>query len=112
MLTIAELNEIRTRVRQHLSVRKNENDVRVIISSGTTAIAAGARQLMAAALEEIAEHGATNVHISQRELDVETSDQPAVVIAANGSEVLHKRCTPDKLRLLIRSFLSSIAVSF
>lgn len=110
MLTITELNEIRARVRQHLSVRKDDNGVRVIISSGTTAIAAGSRQLMAAALDEIAAHGA-NVQVSQRELDVEASEQPAVIVATNGSEVLYKRCTPAELRMLIRSSTAAVAVN-
>jgi hypothetical protein len=111
VLTITELNEIRARVRQHLSVRKDDNEVRVIISSGTTAIAAGSRQLMAAALEEIAAHGTANVQVSQRELDVEANEQPAVIVATNGSEVLYKRCTPAELRTLIRRFTANRAVN-
>lgn len=111
MLTITELNEIRARVRQHLSVRKDDNEVRVIIASGTTAIAAGSRQLMAAVLDEIAVHGAANIQVSQRELDVEASEQPAVIVATNGSEVLHKRCTPSELRAIIGRFTAARAAN-
>ncbi|MBT9156694.1 MAG: hypothetical protein DDT37_01682 [Firmicutes bacterium] len=111
MLTIAELNVIRARVRQHLSVRKDDNDVRVIIGGGTTAIAAGSRQLMAAALEEIALHAGANVQVSQRELDIEANEQPAVIIAVNGNETLHKRCTPAELRSLIRRFTAALAAN-
>lgn len=103
MLSVAELNEIRSRVRQHLSVRKNESEVRVVISSGTTAIAAGSRQLMSAALDEIAKTNASAVHIEQRELDVEASEQPAVLVIANEQETLYKRCTVEMIRDLVRS---------
>jgi len=110
VLTITELNEIRARVRQHLSVRRNGNEVRIIIGGGTAAIAAGSRQLMAAALEEIALHGTANVQVSQRELDVEADEHPAVVVAINGSEVLYKRCTAAELCALIsRSVLTPAA---
>jgi hypothetical protein len=110
VLTITELNEIRARVRQHLSVRKDDNEARVIIASGTTAIAAGSRQLMAAALEEISAHNA-NVQVSQRELDVEAGEQPAVIVATNGSEVLYKRCTAAELRAIIRRFAATKAAN-
>lgn len=103
MLTVAELNEIRSRVRQHLSVRKNESEVKVVIASGTTAIAAGSRQLMSAALEEIAKSNASSIHIEQRELDVEASEQPAVLVIVNEQETLHKRCTVEMIRDLIRT---------
>lgn len=100
MLTIAELNEIRARVRQHLSVRTNDTSVKFIISSGTTAIASGSRQLMAAALDEVAQHNAA-IQIEQRELDVSCDEQPAVLVVSGNSETLYKRCTPQLIRELI-----------
>ncbi|MDP3486456.1 MAG: hypothetical protein Q8S19_00800 [Bacillota bacterium] len=100
MLTITELNEIRARVRQHLSVRKNDTNIKIIISSGTTAIAAGSRQIMSAALDEVAKHNAL-VQIEQRELDVNCDEQPAVLVVTETSETLYKRCTPDMVRELV-----------
>ncbi|MBS3950656.1 MAG: hypothetical protein KGZ53_08380 [Peptococcaceae bacterium] len=100
MLTITELNEIRTRVRQHLSVRMNETTVKIVISSGTTAIAAGSRQIMFAALDEITKHNAV-VQIEQRELDVNCDEQPAVLVVTETSETLYKRCTPEMVRGLV-----------
>lgn len=100
MLTITELNEIRSRVRQHLSVRKNDTSVKIVISSGTTAIAAGSRQIMSAALDEVARHNVV-VQIEQRELDVNCDEQPAVLVITETSETLYKRCTPQMVRELV-----------
>ena len=100
MLTISELNEIRSRVRNHLSVRKNDTNVKIVISSGTTAIAAGSRQIMSAALDEVAKHNAV-VQIEQRELDVNCDEQPAVLVVTETSETLYKRCTQQMVRELV-----------
>jgi len=100
MLTISELNEIRSKVRQHLAVRKNDMGTRFVISSGTTAIAAGSRQIMSAALDEIAAQEAL-IQVEQRELDVDCSEQPAVLVVTEASETLYKKCTPELVRQLI-----------
>jgi len=102
MLTVAELNEIRSRVRKQLRVRTNGSAVKVVISSGTTAIAAGSRAVMAAALDEIAAKGLHSVQIEQREIDVAAGEQPAVIIVTQGAETLVKNCTPDAMRELIQ----------
>jgi len=102
MLTVAELNEIRSRVRKQLRVRTNGSAVKVIISAGTTAIAAGSRAIMAAALDEIATKGLSTVQIEQREIDVLATEQPAVIILAHDEEILVKNCTPDMLRELMQ----------
>jgi len=106
MLTVAQLNEIRARVRKQLRVRTNGSPVKVIIASGTTAIAAGSRKVMAAILEEIDVKGLGSVQVEQREIDVAAGEQPAVIICAHGAEVLHKQCTPDQARELLTRAVS------
>jgi len=100
VLSVNELNEIRARVRQQLSVRTNDTTVKIVISSGTTAIASGSRKLMAAALDEIEKSNST-IHIEQRELDVTCEEQPAVLLVVGEKETLYKRCTVDQIRELI-----------
>jgi len=106
MLTVAQLNEIRARVRKQLRVRSNGSPVKIIISSGTTAIAAGSRKVMAAVLEEITDKGLSIVQVEQREIEVEAAEHPAVIVCAHGEEVLHKQCTPELIRELISRAVS------
>lgn len=100
MLSVSELNKIRSRVRQNLSVRYTDTGMKFVISSGTTAIAAGSRQIMSAALDAIARHNAP-ILIEQRELDVDCDEQPAILVVTVSSETLYKRCTVEKVRELV-----------
>ncbi|MBT9153070.1 MAG: hypothetical protein DDT35_01297 [Firmicutes bacterium] len=109
MLTVAELNEIRTRVRKQLRVRTNGSPVKIVIASGTTAISSGSRAVMAAALEEIAVKGLSTVQVEQREIDVPATEQTAVLVCAYGEEVLYKQCTPEMVRELISKAVTESA---
>ncbi|MBT9135766.1 MAG: hypothetical protein DDT34_00831 [Firmicutes bacterium] len=109
MLTVAELNEIRSRVRKQLRVRTNGSPVKIVIASGTTAISSGSRAVMAAALEEIAVKGLSTVQVEQREIDVPATEQTAVLVCAHGEEVLYKQCTPEMVRELISKAVTESA---
>ena len=98
MLTVEKLNEIRERVRQHLNVRNNDGEVKVIISSGTTAIASGSRMLMRAALDEIERLNASDIQVQQKDLDVDSAEQPAVLIIVGEEETLMKRVSEEEIR--------------
>lgn len=64
MKTIEDLKALREKLQADIQVR-NENGTRVIVGMGTCGIAAGAREVMSAILDEIAHRNLKNVHVEQ-----------------------------------------------
>lgn len=65
-LTLEDLKKLREEKKQALDRRDSEGkDVEIIVGMGTCGIAAGAKDALSAFVEEIEEHGLTNVAIKQ-----------------------------------------------
>ncbi|MBO4276883.1 MAG: (2Fe-2S) ferredoxin domain-containing protein, partial [Clostridia bacterium] len=87
MKTLAELNEIRERMKTKVSVRENGNTYRVVVGMATCGIAAGARPVMSALLSEVtAQHLEDTVHVSQTGCIGICQYEPVVEIAEPGKE--------------------------
>ena len=66
MKSIEELKAIREKMKKQMDLRSaDENDIRVVVGMATCGIAAGARPVMAAFLDEIEKRGLSNVTVSQ-----------------------------------------------
>ena len=66
MKSLEELKAIREKMKRQMEVRDNdENTVRVVVGMATCGIAAGARPVMTAFLDEVERRGLSNVSISQ-----------------------------------------------
>ena len=63
MKSLDELKNLREELQKEINVRDNENKPKIIVGMGTCGIAAGARQILQTALEEI----------DKRDLDVNVS---------------------------------------
>lgn len=64
MKTVEDLRKLREKLQSEASVRR-ENDIRIIVGMGTCGIAAGAREVMTAILDEVAKRNLTGVSIEQ-----------------------------------------------
>ena len=56
-MNIEELQKLKKMAQQHLALRGTKKKYRVVISMGTSAIAAGAREVMTTMLDEIDKRG-------------------------------------------------------
>lgn len=66
MKTLEELEAIRQKTINELNLRKNREDgIRVVVGLATCGIAAGARPVMAAFVDEVNKRHLTNVTVSQ-----------------------------------------------
>lgn len=66
MKSLAELQEIRNRALNQVNLRKEREDgVRVVVGMATCGIAAGARPVLNAFMQEVEKRGLTNVTITQ-----------------------------------------------
>lgn len=108
MKTIAELNEIRNRMKQELSSRETagEGDTRVVIGMATCGIAAGARPVLAAFSHEVATRRLSNVKVSQTGCIGLCKLEPLVeVICPGRPKVTYIRVTPDKVAKIVSEHL-------
>ncbi len=64
MKSLADLHALRDKLKSDLKLRK-ESGTKIIIGMGTCGIAAGAREVMAAVLDELARRHLTDVQVQQ-----------------------------------------------
>ena len=103
MKSLAELQEIRNRMLGNVTLRKEGSDeVRVVVGMATCGIAAGARPVMAAFVEELAKINLTNVTVAQTGCIGVCRLEPIVEIIAPGAEkVTYVKMTPEKARRVV-----------
>ena len=65
MKSLKELEEIRQKTLNSISMRKDNDNIRVVVGMATCGIAAGARPVLLAFMDEIAKRGLNNVSVSQ-----------------------------------------------
>lgn len=97
MKTLQELEAIRQKTLNELSLRKNREDgIRVVIGFATCGIAAGARSVMSAFVDEINKHGLSNVTLSQTGCIGLCRLEPIVEVYMPGKEkVTYCKVTPE-----------------
>ncbi len=64
MKSLADLHALREKLKKDIKLRKNEGTV-IIVGMGTCGIAAGAREVMAAILDELAVRNLNDVQVRQ-----------------------------------------------
>lgn len=103
MKSLAELQEIRNRMLGNVTLRKEGSDeVRVVVGMATCGIAAGARPVMAAFVEELAKRNLANVTVAQTGCIGVCRLEPIVEIIAPGAEkVTYVKMTPEKARRVV-----------
>ena len=66
MKSLEELRAIREKMQQQMDLReKSADDIRVVVGMATCGIAAGARPVLSAFLEEVAKRGLQHVTVTQ-----------------------------------------------
>ncbi len=103
MKSLAELQEIRNRTIGNLTMRKEEDDaVRVVVGMATCGIAAGARPVMSAFVEEIAKRNLANVTVAQTGCIGVCRLEPIVEITLPGQEkVTYVKMSPEKVARVV-----------
>jgi NADP-reducing hydrogenase subunit HndB len=107
MKTLAELQAIRDRMKADLSNRNaDEQKVRVVIGMATCGIAAGARPVMTAMLDEVSKRGLSNVQVVQTGCIGMCKLEPIVEVVEPGKEkVTYVLMTPEKAARVVSEHL-------
>jgi NADP-reducing hydrogenase subunit HndB len=108
MLTVAQLNTIRERVRRELMVREPHG--RLVVGVGTLGLSAGAREVIAAAMNEVSTLGLDLVVVGE-DLDVPAEHVPVVkYVDASGEETIFNAVSPEEVREIIKKLSAQINV--
>ena len=104
MKSMAELEAIRQRTLQRINLRREDEseNVRVVIGMATCGIAAGARPVMMAFMDEINKRGLSTVTVSQTGCIGMCRLEPMVDVYLPGQEkVTYVHMTPEKARRVV-----------
>ena len=107
MKSLAELKAIKDRMKDKVVLREGSNDVRVVVGMATCGIAAGARPVLNAFVEEIKESGLMDkVTVTQTGCVGLCQLEPLVEVYEAGKEkVTYIKMTPDKAKEVVEKHL-------
>ena len=107
MKSLEELAAIRDKMKQTVNTREAAHDsTRVVVGMATCGIAAGARPVLNAFLEEVAKRQLNNVTVSQTGCIGVCRLEPSVEVYVPGQEkVTYVKMTPDKVASIVSEHL-------
>ena len=107
MKSLEELKAIREKMKRQMDLRENdESNIRVVVGMATCGIAAGARPVMTAFLDEINRRGLTNVTVSQTGcIGVCRLEPVAEVFVPGGEKVTYVRLRPEMIPAIVEQHL-------
>ena len=103
MKSLAELEAIKNKVLDNVNLRKEREDgIRVVVGMATCGIAAGARPVMTAFLEEVSKRSLQNVVIEQTGCIGMCRLEPIVEVYVPGQEkVTYVKMAPEKVAKIV-----------
>ena len=107
MKSLEELKAIREKMKRQMDVRDNdENNIRVVVGMATCGIAAGARPVMTAFLDEINRRGLANITVSQTGCIGVCRLEPVAEVFVPGEEkVTYVRLRPEMIPAIVEQHL-------
>lgn len=107
MKSLEELKAIREKMKRQMDLREdNESNIRVVVGMATCGIAAGARPVMTAFLDEINRRGLTNITVSQTGCIGVCRLEPVAEVFVPGEEkVTYVRLRPEMVPAIVEQHL-------
>lgn len=103
MKTIQELEEIRKRTLDKVNQRMDRTTTRIVVGMATCGIAAGARPVLLAIMEEVEKLGLTDVIVAQTGCIGLCKMEPIVEVIKPGEEkVTYVKMDAEKARRIVR----------
>ena len=102
MKTLEELAAIRDRMKSKVALREETNDTRIVVGMATCGIAAGARPVMNAFVEEVGKRNLLDVVVAQTGCIGMCRYEPIVEITKPGQDkVTYVKVTPDMVARIV-----------
>lgn len=106
MKSLAELQAIRDKAINDVTMRRDDHAVRVVVGMATCGIAAGARPVMAEFVEEIAKRKLEHVTVTQTGCIGVCRLEPIVeIFSPDGEKVTYVKMTPEKAKKVVAEHL-------
>lgn len=107
MKSLAELQAIRDRMQKQMDIRDNDEDrIRVVVGMATCGIAAGARPVLTAFLNEVEKRNLENVTVTQTGCIGVCRLEPIVEVYVPGEEkVTYVKLNPDMVPKIVSEHL-------
>lgn len=107
MKSLAELQAIREQMRDKVVLREGSNDIRIVVGMATCGIAAGARPVLNAFVEEVNKEGlSSKVTVSQTGCIGICQFEPVVEVYEAGKEkVTYVKMTAEKAKEVVEKHI-------
>jgi len=106
MKSLQELEAIRKRTLDQVSLRKDHNGTRVVVGMATCGIAAGARPVLMAFVEEVGRRSLAEVTVTQAGCIGMCQYEPIVEVLAPGQDkITYARVSPDMVQRIVAEHL-------
>ena len=107
MKSLAELKAIRDKARAQVSLReKSDNSIRVLVGMATCGIAAGARPVLTAMVDEVAKRHLENVVVTQTGcIGICQYEPVGEVVTPDGEKTTYVKMTPEKALRVVNDHL-------
>ena len=109
MKSLAELAAIRDKMKDKVSLREGTNDIRIVVGMATCGIAAGARPVLNALVEEISAKGLSDTAtVTQTGCIGICQYEPVVEVFEGGKEkVTYVQMTPEKAKRVVEEHIKN-----
>lgn len=102
-LTIEDLKKLRENAKKATALREGETTVKITVHMGTCGIAAGAREVMDALLEEVAQANRSDIRVVTSGCMGMCSSEPNVTVEISGKEpVIYQHMDRNKMRQVFK----------
>ena len=100
--TLADLREIREKAKREMAQREQSARYRIVVAMGTCGIAAGARSVMSAILDELNKRNITDTVVTQTGCLGYCDQEPLVqIVQADKSTITYGKVTPEVARAIV-----------
>ncbi|MCX7965746.1 MAG: (2Fe-2S) ferredoxin domain-containing protein [Syntrophorhabdaceae bacterium] len=101
-MKLEDLKKIREKAAKDIELRQKNARVKIVVGMGTSGIAAGAREVMKALLDEIAARNLTDVMVTQTGEKGLASHEPMIEVHEEGKDVvIYGNIDAEKARRIV-----------
>jgi (2Fe-2S) ferredoxin len=105
-MNLDELKKLKEKAQRQVALREGHKKYRVVISMGTSGIAAGAREVMTAMLNELDQRGIDNVEVALTgEIGLVDAEPVVRIEERSGEKVTYAKVNPDGARKIVAEHL-------
>ncbi len=107
-MNLEELKKLKEKAQRHVALREGGKKYRVVVSMGTSGIAAGARDVMTTMLDEIEKRGIDDVEVTiTGEIGLVDAEPVVRIEEAGGEKTTYANVNADGARKIVSQHLET-----